>query len=441
MNNKSADKTARASSAVLSGVTSEIVDVVARLGGDSSGRLARRMFSTDIEQRLRRAVRKSGLGWPDVPIAVELAPAGKPVQASMLAVACATLVADGAVLGDRLADTAFVGALADSGDVLWMQGVLPAVVAACKAGLRRIIVPAARLPAGLTVPGLEVRGANTLADVIAWLGGDDRRLVTPAPCDAPPAPAQAAPDDLAGQPEARWAAEVAAAGGHELHVMGSPRVALATARHLSALVPRLTRQQALEVAAIHSVVPGSATRSPVDLAPPFVVHQGRNVPPKLVSSARHGLLLVDAIDLGRSRLDTLRGSATDVQLVLSGPVRPYHFDSGADLQVRLRPMPSEGLGAPEPIDLVRARVLQARERALQRWGASTATVADGVVTNPKFALSHTAALAFDRLIDKEALTTRTVLQLLRAVWTVADLAGVARPGRDELEKARALRGV
>jgi magnesium chelatase family protein len=169
----------------------------------------------ESKDRVRAAVRNSDLSWPQQRVTLGLSPAALPKGGSGydLALAVAVLAAAGQVPADQLTGTVLIGELALDGRVRPVRGVLPAVLAARRKGLRRAVVPAASLAEAALVADVDVAGADTLADVLAWLGGDHFALhrVT---ASSPPAAAPTAPDlaDVIGQPEARWALEVAAAG-------------------------------------------------------------------------------------------------------------------------------------------------------------------------------------------------------------------------------------
>ncbi|MBW4716691.1 hypothetical protein KZQ38_05920 [Saccharothrix sp. SC076] len=208
---------ARAWSVALFGVDGVPVEIEADVGAGSVRTQLLGLPDAALHEskdRVRAAVRNSAHAWPTQRVTLGLSPATLPKGGSGydLALACVVLAAAQAVPGERLGGTALLGELALDGRLRTVRGVLPALLAARRAGLARAVVPEASLPEAALVAGVEVRGAATLADVIAWLNGDDAALADAPATGPPPAPPGKELADVVGQPEARWALEVAAAG-------------------------------------------------------------------------------------------------------------------------------------------------------------------------------------------------------------------------------------
>ncbi|EWM16396.1 LOW QUALITY PROTEIN: magnesium chelatase, partial [Kutzneria sp. 744] len=169
----------------------------------------------ESKDRVRAAVRNSGLEWPDQ-VMLALSPADLPKGGSGydLGLACAVLAGAGSVPQTKLVGTVMIGELALDGRVRPVRGVLPRLLAARRAGLKCAVVPEESLAEAALVAGIQALGAHRLADVLSWLKDEESGLVTPRP----PVPAVMAPGldlaDVVGQPEARWALEVSAAGAH-----------------------------------------------------------------------------------------------------------------------------------------------------------------------------------------------------------------------------------
>jgi magnesium chelatase family protein len=223
----------------------------------------------EARDRVRAALISSGFVWPQKRITVNLAPSGlrKAGPGLDLAMALGVLVADGQVAAGTLAASAFIAELGLDGSLRWVPGILPLVAATSQPA---VVVPPSCGREACLVACPRVRTAPTLRALVLALRGQapwpDLAPGAAGP-DGPPAPDLS---EVRGQPFARQALEVAAAGGHHLLMVG-PAGAGKTmlAARLPGLLPPLTPDQALEVAKIHSAAgldPGVAGLS---LRPPF----------------------------------------------------------------------------------------------------------------------------------------------------------------------------
>lgn len=275
---------ARACSVALVGVEGVVVEVQADLeAGVAAFTLVGLPDKSLVESRdrVRAAVANSGAEWPQKKLTVGLSPASVPKGGSGfdLAVACAVLGAAERIDPASIADVVMIGELGLDGRVRPVRGVLPAVLAAAEAGYRQVVVPEQTAGEAALVPGVSVLGVRSLRQLIAVLcdepvpeeqrphdqGRPDTMLaglmVPGAGMGTGIARGSAQgegnrPDlaDVAGQERPRKALEVAAAGGHHLLLSGPPGAGKTMlAERLPAILPALSRQESLEVTAVHSV--------------------------------------------------------------------------------------------------------------------------------------------------------------------------------------------
>jgi magnesium chelatase family protein len=325
--------TARAVS--LRGALGHLIDVQADV---SPGQVGTTMVGRpdaslhEARDRCRMAIINSGLTWPATKrITILLSPADLPKSGTHfdLAIAVAVLAADGRLPRAALEGTGFIGELTLDGGLRPVAGVLPMVLAAADRGVRRVFVPEPQADEAAMVPGMSVLGMRSLAQVVAELSGEE------VP-EAPPVAASSGSRllswrgeerleevdmaDLVGMADARYALEVAAAGGHHVMLSG-PKGAGKTslAERVPTLLPDLGPEESLELTALHSLAgtldPGAGMiRRPPFLAPHHDASKSSlvgggtgQVRPGAVSLAHAGVLFLDEFPLfRRDVIDSLR---------------------------------------------------------------------------------------------------------------------------------------
>ncbi|GAA4695441.1 YifB family Mg chelatase-like AAA ATPase [Nocardioides nanhaiensis] len=348
---------ATTSTVALTGALGHHIDVQADVSpGSVSTTLIGRPDASLMEakDRCRMAIINSGLAWPATKrTTILLSPADLHKRGTHydLAICVAILAADAQVPPETLPGTTFIGELGLDGGLRCVPGVLPMVLAAVERGARRVFVPEPLAAEAAMVEGLEVLGLRSLEQVVAELRGD----LVPG---APPVPPMASSRllawrgderleeldlaDLRGMPDTRLAVEVAAAGGHHLLLSG-PKGSGKTsiAERIPTILPPLSREESLELTAIHSLAGildpahGMLTQAPWsaphhDASKASLVGGGSGrVTPGELSRAHGGVLFLDEFPLFRvDAIEALR------QPMESGEVTIARMGESATLPAR-----------------------------------------------------------------------------------------------------------
>ena len=315
---------ARSWGAVVSGVSGQLVEVeVDHSQGLPTVGLVGLPDTSVVESkhRAKTAIVNSGLRWPKGRVTISLSPAElrKHGAGLDLAIAMGVLGATGQISTEELGNTVFIGELGLDGSLRSVPGALPCVIVAAQSGIKSVVVPRGNLAQCQIVPRARVVACEDLSHVIAFLRGERESLGT-ASLEAVNLQEPADLADVLGQEEARWALEVAAVGGHNMSMVGSPGVGKTMlAQRITGILPPLTQDQVLEVTAIHAIAGTLRDNQPIG-NPPFEaphhcatmaalvgsVH-GHRVTPGALTRAHHGVLFLDeAPEFSRNALDALR---------------------------------------------------------------------------------------------------------------------------------------
>lgn len=275
----------------------------------------------EAKERVRRAIRNSGLQLRQENVTINLAPAAirKDSPGLDLPIAMGLLAAYGLIPAERLAASLFMAELSLEGECRGVHGVLPMTIAARDCGLRAVFVAAENANEALLVEGIEVYALHNLREAVDFFLGE--KELVPAVPDTQMVPVQGLEDfaDVQGQFQAKRALEIAAAGGHNVLMVGVPGSGKTMlARRMSSILPQLTREEALEVTKIYSIAgllpPGGGLiterpfRSPHHTTSTVAMIGGGSVPrPGEVTLSHHGVLFLDELpEFSKHTLEVLR---------------------------------------------------------------------------------------------------------------------------------------